>query len=128
MTPKTSEPEITPTPGLTHAQWLEHVLALVDTGQAMLKEPLSASAEELRTQASKAEDLQVEVAEACSQASAWLDFHVAKEYGAIDPDLTIPRAKAILDVRVMHHRMLRDKLEALTSSLKSRMRRAQWHV
>ena len=124
MTPKTFDLE-KPTK-LTHGDWLDHVLALVDTAQAMLKEPLDP--QKLRDQALKCEDLHVEVAEALSQASAWLDWHVAKEYDGIDKELTIPRAKAILDVKVQHHRMLRDKLEALTVSLKSRMRRAAWNL
>ena len=122
----TAEP--TPTPGQTHDQWLAGALALAGAAQAMLKEPLSGNPNTLRDQATQAEDYQAQVSEATSQASAWLDFFVAKEYDKIDRDLTIPRAKAKLDVAVMSHRLLRDKLEAIAMSLRSRMRRAQWHV
>lgn len=118
----------TPVPGKTHEQWLVDVVILVGIVQAIIKEPLSGDPHTLRDQATQAEDYQAQTSEATSQASAWLDFFVAKEYDRIDKDLTIPRAKAKLDAAVMHHRMLRDKLEALAMSLRSRMRRAQWHV
>lgn len=121
----TTEP--TPVPGKTHAQWLADAVVLASAAQSMLKEPLSGDPNTLRDQACQTEDYAAQVAEATSQASAWLDFFVAKEYDRIDKDLTIPRAKAKLDVAVMAHRLLRDKLEALAMSLRSRMRRAQWH-
>jgi hypothetical protein len=118
---------ITPTPGLTHDQWLKKTLVLVAAVQATIKEPLSGDPNTLRDQAGMAEDYQAQVSDATSEASAWLDWFVCIEYDRIDKDLTIPRAKAKLDVAVMQHRLLRDKLEALAMSMRSRMRRAAWN-
>lgn len=117
----------TPTPGRTHEQWLAAVVAIVGVAQAMLREPLSGDPHTLRDQATQTEDYAVQLAEALSQAEAWLDFQEAAEMGKIDSDLTVARQAVELKRRTIPHRLLRDKLAALTVSMKSRMRRAQWH-
>lgn len=121
-------PELTPTPGKTHEEWLTEVVKLAATAQGMLKEPLSGDHAILRDQATQAEDYHVQIAEAVSQAGAWLDFKEAEEMGRIDRDMTVDRQKIELKKRMIPHRLLRDKLEAIAVSMKSRMRRAQWNA
>ncbi len=118
----------TPTPGRTHDQWLADVVALAGTAQAMLKEPLSGDPNVLRDQACRTEDYASQLAEAVSQAEAWLNFKEAEEMGKIDPELTVARQAIELKRRMIPHRLLRDKLDAICASIKSRMRRAAWGI
>ena len=120
--------DLSPTPGKTHESWLKEVVALAGTAQAMLKEPLSPDPSTLRDQATQTEDYAAQLAEALSQANAWLDFNEAAEMGRIDSDMTVARQAIELKKRMIQHRLLRDRLEALTVSMKSRMRRAAWGI
>jgi hypothetical protein len=117
--------ENTPTPGKTYLEWLGEVLVLVTDAQGILKDPLRP---DMPDQGTQAEDYQAKLSDALSEANAWLDFDKARAIGEIDRDLTVPERMLKLDVAVMRQRMLRDKLEGLAASMRSRMRRAQWHI
>ena len=114
----------TPTPGKTYDDWLKDTLAIVVSSQDILKDPLDPAS--MNHQATQAEEFQVKLTEALSQASAWLDFAKARELGNINADKTVLEKTILLDVAVMEERILRDKLEGLAMSMRSRMRRAAW--
>lgn len=118
--------EPTPTPGKTYLEWLADALKIISDSQAILKDPLRP--ETLNDQGTQAEEFQTKLFDTLSEASAWLDFDKAAAIGKIDRDLTVMERTIHLDMVVMRQRMLRDKLEGLLSSMKSRMKRAQWHL
>jgi hypothetical protein len=118
--------EKTPTPGKTYLEWLADTLKLVADAQDILKDPLRPDTQ--NDQGTQAEEFQSKLSDALSEASAWLDFDKAAAIGKIDRDLTVMERTIHLDMVVMRQRMLRDKIEGLLSSMKSRMKRAQWHL
>jgi hypothetical protein len=109
-----------------YLEWLSDALKIVADAQEILKDPLRPGT--LNDQGTQAEEFQTKLSDALSEASAWLDFDKAAAIGKIDRELTVMERSIHLDMMVMRQRMLRDKLEGLLASMKSRMRRAQWHL